>query len=309
MEQYGVERRSAVVVGNGKLAYSITACFLQAGCAVRLITDDAGDAKDWLYRRLPVNAPMPEICRDLPGRLFAELIVVANKEDLAEKKEVICQLENSVPEDAIIAVAIESFTLDEVQSGSRFPGRIVGLNWTYPAHTTFFAEVIANVVSEAGKVADLTGMLRRLLKKDPYVVAAGFSIRSRMLAALVREAFFLVENGYATIESIDRSCRNDAGSYLPFAGNFRYMDLMGTGAYGVVMNDLNKELADNREPGQLFLEFRSRQLEGMKAGNGFYDYKQNEYTQWEQLYEKFSNDIRKLMEQYPASFEHPEKNK
>src|SRR5690606_22811349 len=69
-------------------------------------------------------------------------------------------------------------------------------------------------------------------------------IRSRLLAALVREAFYLIENGYVGVEDIDRACRNDAGYYLPFAGNCRYMDLMGTWAYGTVMADLNPELSN-----------------------------------------------------------------
>jgi 3-hydroxyacyl-CoA dehydrogenase len=65
--------------------------------------------------------------------------------------------------------------------------------------------------------------------------------------ALMREAFHLVEAGYATIEDVDRSIRNDLGYWITFAGPFRFMDLTGIPAYAAVMRDLFPELDCSKE--------------------------------------------------------------
>lgn len=39
-----------------------------------------------------------------------------------------------------------------------------------------------------------------------------------MTTSMYREAFYLVENSYATIEDVDRACRNNAGCWLTLVG-------------------------------------------------------------------------------------------
>ncbi len=151
-------------------------------------------------------------------------------------------------------------------------GRQTAPDFVYPVQSTFFMEIIRGDATDEEYVRQLLALGKKRWKKDPYVVRSGFSIRARMFAAMVREALFLVENGYASIESVDRSCRNDAGYYLPFAGNFRYMDLMGTYGYGVVMETLNPELADQREAGELLDGLVRQGKTGMDEQEGFYTY-------------------------------------
>src|SRR5699024_7083286 len=107
----------------------------------------------------------------------------------------------------------------------------------------FFLELVYNEVTDGDHVLWLNLQAKNYWKKDPYTIKDELGVRGKMIAAMVREAFYLVENGYASVEDVDRACRNDAGMYMPFAGNFRYMDLMGTDVYGVVMEKLNEELS------------------------------------------------------------------
>jgi 3-hydroxybutyryl-CoA dehydrogenase len=119
------------------------------------------------------------------------------------------------------------------------------------------------------------------------------------MCSLLREAFFLVQNKYADIEDIDRACRNDAGYYLSFAGNFRYMDLMGLYAYGVVMNDLNAELSKETKPPAFFNDMMKRKDYGMNTGKGFYEYSEEEASKLGEEFEKFSFEIDKIIRKYP----------
>ena len=71
-------------------------------------------------------------------------------------------------------------------------------------------------------LAETWGKEPSLLKRD----IRGF-ITNRIMYAMIREAFYLVENGYATVEDVDRSLRNDLGYWITFAGPFRFMDITG----------------------------------------------------------------------------------
>ena len=51
-----------------------------------------------------------------------------------------------------------------------------------------------------------------------------------------------MEAGYATIEEVDGSLRNDYGYWITFAGPVRFMDLTGIPACAAVMQDLFPDL-------------------------------------------------------------------
>ncbi len=59
------------------------------------------------------------------------------------------------------------------------------------------------------KLAERWGKEPSLIRKD----IRGF-ITNRLMYAMMREAFHLVENEYATYEDIDRACRNDFGYWI-----------------------------------------------------------------------------------------------
>ena len=87
--------------------------------------------------------------------------------------------------------------------------------------------------------------------------------------ALMREAFHLVEAGYATIEDVDRSIRNDLGYWITFAGPFRFMDLTGIPAYAAVMRDLFPELDCSKEVPALMRQMVDSGRKGFRTPKAF----------------------------------------
>ncbi|WP_353719946.1 3-hydroxyacyl-CoA dehydrogenase family protein [Dyadobacter sp. 676] len=240
------------------------------------------------------------VLTELKGERLQEagLVILVTEENEAVKTDWIRAIEGAVPGETLICVNTESIGLDVLQENALYPERIIGLNWTEPADTTFFLEIIANDITGTSRAAWLEELARRHWNKDPYVIRGNTGIRMRLLGALIREAFFLVQNGYANAEDIDRACRNDAGYYLPFAGNLRYMDLMGTYAYGMVMKDLNRELATDAVLPAFFSEMMEKGKWGMAEGEGFYSYRPGEADKWKALLGKFSLEIRDLIGRY-----------
>ena len=286
-----------MVVGQDKLAYSLVADLLQSEHPVVLLTDDTQVAAESIGRDV-ADLTQLELLSRLPETINSRLLILLTADRLEEKRLLIRQVEERCTDDAVIAINLEAIHLEELQEQAVHTARLLGLNWTYPVQQTFFSEIIVNAHTSATVVTGLEKCLKNCWKKDPYVVRHGVSIRARIIAAMLREACYLVENDFASLESIDRACRNDAGYYLPFVGNFRYMDLMGTYAYGMVMKDLNKELSNMRDLPDMMKVLRETGRTGMDRGEGFYSYSPAEIACWEAIVKEFSLEIKELISKY-----------
>ena len=117
--------------------------------------------------------------------------------------------------------------------------------------------------------------------------------------AMLREALHLVESGYATIADVDRSLRNDYGYWMTFAGPFRYMDLTGVPAYAAVMRGLFPELDCGKKVPRLMKKLVKSGGRGVANAKGFYRYTPAQAQRWEELFLKFSYEIRGLAQKYP----------
>ncbi|AWO00330.1 3-hydroxyacyl-CoA dehydrogenase [Chitinophaga alhagiae] len=307
MDIVDIKPSKILVAGAGNLPDSIVINLLEAGHTVCYWTPDPDSAvlnmeQEWEQRQAFLLSP-----RKLPRRLqvserFAwngvfQLAILVSPENAAVKAEKLLDLEARLPPEVVIAVNAESVALDALQQGCAHPGRVMVVNWTVPACSTRFLEIVTNTAVPESNLRLLFSLAKKW-KKDPYVVR-DHGIRSRLLSAMFREAFSLVEQGYATIEDIDRACRNDAGYYLPFAGNCRYMDLMGTSSYAIVMKDLNPELSNAGELPAFFNAIVASGGAGMENGQGFYTYSEQEVQMWKQVYQEFSLKIERLIDKYP----------
>lgn len=294
-----------LLVGSGDLVAGIAMCLLNAGHQVNVCTGNVAafeqllkkyivsQKKDTVLNNLNIDTEL-QISND------CKLVIAVTEEDEEIKRQLIKKLESLITKDTILAINIESIDLNTLQTGCIYPGRLIGLNWTEPAHTTFFLEIIASE-NNPGLADKIFILAKSYWSKDPYIVNQS-GIRSRLISAMVREAFFLVDNGYATAGDIDRACRNDPGYYLPFSGNCRYMDLMGTYAYGVVMKDLNPDLSKAKDlPGFLKKILADGGL-GMENKKGFYNYSDEEVEKWKDTMEKFSYQIHSIIEKYPFNY-------
>lgn len=295
-----VDKNSHVLVaGTGKLTEGILLCLLQAGHHVWWLQamPESGLAQAFPESIMKFDTFHP--VQKPEGISGLKLAVAVTREDLRQKADMVASLEQSLDPECLIAINSESIPLSQIQQGASHPGRVLGLNWAEPAQTTFFLEVISNSANSKQEITDLVTLAREGWGKDPYVLNNDEGIRARLLAALVREAFSLIENGYVGVEDIDRACRNDAGYYLPFAGNCRYMDLMGTWAYGTVMADLNPELSNATHTPDFFEQIITEGGKGMTNGKGFYNYSEEDKKNIQESFQKFSQEIRDLMSKYP----------
>jgi 3-hydroxybutyryl-CoA dehydrogenase len=237
----------------------------------------------------------------LPSLKDCQLVIESIKEDKNIKKEVFQALDKIVSKDTFITSNTSAIPISDLQVFVSHPERFFGLHWMEPAYTTRFLEVICGDKSDLDKARflyDLGELWQKetvLLKKD----IPGF-IANRLMYAMYREAMHLVDNEYASVEDVDRACRNVAGYFIPMMGVFRWMDFTGIGSYRKVMKDLFPTLDNSDAPGNLINKIVDEGGNGIFNGKGFYTYTKEEREIWQQLYNDFSFEIRDLTLKYPT---------
>ena len=305
------------VVGLGLMGCSITTCLLMAGhpvIALAPIPEDLEHAEqrirthlrkwkqeglvrqdpDFFLQRLTVTDDYKTIkdCR---------LVIECTIENLEIKKTVYGKIEAVITAGAWMASNTSAIPISTLQQLTTHPERFFGLHWAEPSHTTRFLEVICGDKSNEA-LGEQLYILAHQWGKEPTLVRKdirGF-ITNRLMYAMYREAFYLVENGYATIEDIDRACRNNPGYWMTLAGVFRWMDLTGVPAYLTVMKDLWPTLSNSTEVPKLIKDLVANGARGVANGKGFYEYTPEEAKLWEETFSAFSFEIRDLALKYPA---------
>jgi 3-hydroxybutyryl-CoA dehydrogenase len=305
------------VVGLGLMGCSITTCLLMAGhpvVAVAPLPIDLDNAEKRIRHHLQKSLE-EGLIQQQPDAYFKHLIITENYEDLAHcaivmectienidiKRAVYRKIEKIIAPQAILTSNTSAIPISILQAEVQFPTRFLGLHWAEPSHTTRFLEVICGDKSDIER-AEYLYEISHLWQKEPTLVRKeirGF-ITNRLMYAMYREACFLVENGYASVEDVDRACRNNAGYWMTLVGVFRWMDLTGVPAYHTVMKDLLPTLSNQTTIPNLINDVVEAGGKGVMNAHGFYKYTEEEAKMWEETFQEFSYEIRNLALKYPA---------
>ena len=304
------------VVGLGLMGCSITTCLIMAGhkvIAVAPVAIDLEHANTRIQTHLTrskqhglINKEPAEylqqltITEDYALLKDCKVVIECTLENVDIKKSVYNKIEAVISNEAILTSNTSAIPISILQKLTLFPTRFFGLHWAEPSHTTRFLEIICGELSDTAK-ADFLYELSHYWGKEPTLVRKdirGF-ITNRLMYSMYREAMYLVENGYATIEDVDRVCRNNTGYWMTLVGVFRWMDLTGVPAYHTVMKDLLPTLNNSTEVPELIDKIVREGGKGVANAHGFYNYTPEEAKCWEETFTEFSYEIRQLALKYP----------
>ncbi|MDQ3441376.1 MAG: 3-hydroxyacyl-CoA dehydrogenase family protein [Planctomycetota bacterium] len=289
------------VAGLGLLGRGIAACLLSADFHV--IGYDRAEptraearkhiaaAIDDLVRR----GGLPAALRDEWSTRYVEATSVSELascdfviesifEDLDAKQKLFNEIEAVVGPTVPIASNTSALPISTLQRGRKHPERFIGTHWAEPCHLTRFLEVIRGELTNDA-TADAAMRLAKQAGKDPSLVkkdVEGFIV-NRIGYAMYREAFWVLENGVADVETIDRSFRNAICVFVNIAGPFRWMDLSGIPAYAAMMKRLFPQLSNATEVPAAMREIVESGAKGISNGRGFYQYTPEEAARWERM--------------------------
>jgi 3-hydroxybutyryl-CoA dehydrogenase len=200
----------------------------------------------------------------------ADVVIEAIIENKQAKINLFNQLAAINNDSTIFATNTSSISVTEIASGVKDVTRVAGMHFFNPAPLMKLVEVVKAEHTAPG-VIDLLVELSRKLGKTPVVCkdAPGFIV-NRVARHYYLEAMKLVEQGLATVETVD-TVMEASGFKM---GPFKLMDLIGMdinyGVSNIVWEALGKP--ERLRPSPLQKAKVDAGELGRKTGKGFYQY-------------------------------------
>ncbi len=201
----------------------------------------------------------------------SDYVIEAVLEILDVKRKVFADLDRLAPPHAILATNSSYIVSSRIADATRRPDKVINLHFFNPALVMKLVEVVQgpHVSDETAQIS--LALCERLEKVGVHLKkeVRGFLL-NRIIKAIAREAFWLLEMDVASFEDIDRALVYGAGHPM---GAFRLMDLTGLDLAYIQSMEKFRETGDPADlPPPSLVERYMRGEYGEKTGKGWYDY-------------------------------------
>lgn len=228
---------------------------------------------DAILNRIQVYDSLRETVYD------ADYVIEAVPEVLSLKNKIFSEIDGYCKPDAIFASNTSSLALKDMLN-SVSPARqerMMICHWYNPAHLMPIAELsffgnmplhiyktVETLYKNAGK------QVVKVLKDVPGLVA------NRIQQAVAREVFWLIENGIAEPEDIDRGLKFGPAFRYATTGQLEVADMGGLDIWCTVGDNLLSVMDNRTDANPVLREKVAQGKLGMKSGEGFFNYSASE---------------------------------
>lgn len=203
----------------------------------------------------------------------ADFVIEAVTENLHLKQQLFTELDNLCQSHTILASNTTALMPSQIGVNTKRKDKILNTHYFNPPYLIPLVELIRSpdtsdeTVSASFKLLTSIGKTPAIIEKE----ALGF-VGPRLQAALIREAFAIVEQGIAGAETVDLVVRNSFGRRLSVAGPFEVFELAGWDLVLDAFEELYKDLNSSSEINPLLREMVDSDKLGVKTGEGFYQW-------------------------------------
>lgn len=191
-------------------------------------------------------------------------------EDWDLKRQVHDEIDRVVAPDTPIAVNTSAIPITRLASVGHHPDRVIGMHFMNPVPLMPMVEIIRgahtseHTIAAARSLAEQAGRQWILVNDSP-----GF-VTNRVMMLMVNEAMFLVQEGVASVQDVDRLFKTCFGHKM---GPLETADLIGLDTVLRSLEVIYTELNDSKyRPCPLLKKMVYAGTNGRKSGKGFYDY-------------------------------------
>jgi 3-hydroxybutyryl-CoA dehydrogenase len=276
------------VVGAGTMGNGIAHVFAQHGYPVQLIDLEANQldkALSIIAKNLERQVQKGILTADEKTKAFqlihpvqqiqagirnADLVVEAATENEAVKLKIFRELDEYAPSTAILATNTSSISITRIAAVTQRPSQVIGMHFMNPVPLMKLVEVIngyATAPAVTGKIIEVCGLLGKtacLVNDYP-----GF-ISNRILLPMINEAIISLQEGVATVTSIDTVMK--LGMAHPM-GPLQLADFIGLDVCLAILKVLQDGTGQPKfAPATLLINMVAAGRLGVKSGEGFYRY-------------------------------------
>ena len=283
--------KNIAIIGAGLMGHGIAQEFACAGYRVHLhdITEQQlNNARVQIGKNLTLlaeNAVIEEISisatlqrihttTDLTvAAKTADFVVEAVSEKLPLKQQIFEELDSLCQPHTILASNTTALMPSQIGVNTKRTDRILNTHYFNPPYLIPLVELIRSP-DTSDETVSVTFDLLTAIGKTPAIIdkeALGF-VGPRLQAALIREAFAIVEQGIASAETVDLVVRNSFGRRLSVAGPFEVFELAGWDLVLAAFEELYKDLNSSPDINPLLREMVESGKLGVKSGEGFYQW-------------------------------------
>jgi 3-hydroxybutyryl-CoA dehydrogenase len=204
----------------------------------------------------------------------ADLVIEAIVENLEAKRAIFHELDEICPPHAILVTNSSTIVSSKIADATRRPSQVCNMHFFNPVLVMKLVEVVKGPHT-AKETVDIVRRVAERMGKNPVILEReifGFLV-NRIVAAIRKEALYLLDMGVASPEDIDKAVMQGLGHPM---GPFQLLDFTGIDLSYHVNMDLFRESGDITDrPSPAIVEKYVKGEWGRKTKKGFYNYSQD----------------------------------
>ena len=195
-----------------------------------------------------------------------DLVVEAALETMEIKRQVFQELDRVCPAHAILASNTSALSISEIAACTKRPEKVLGMHFFNPAQFMKLVEVIPGVKTSKQTTDIALGLCRDLHKVPVRVEECPGFLVNRLLFPYLNEALYVLAEGKATPEEIDRAAVEFG---LPM-GPLTLFDMTGIDVCAHVTEYLYGEYGARFHPSPVLKLMIEKKFFGQKSEKGFF---------------------------------------